>query len=217
MFSPTSVFHTIDFTPSTQNESGQPHSNLKAQPNTDMDTDTEKPPAGVIRRLLDMFDAAAAKPAQETPNTTTMDVKDVFFTQSTIQSTFSNGTSLEETVDKIKNGDMSIDDLTTIRVVEVDGTYYSLDNRRLHVMKTALKGRREDNRQIKVQVVKLTDVDAKHPDRTCRANITAKLEEQQKQAAVEKQRQAAAERERQAAAERERETGCSRETKTSCS
>ena len=58
---------------------------------------------------------------------------DIRFMHDRINSKFSNGISLHETIDDIENGLMKVDDLPRIRVVCKDGYYYSFDNRRLYV------------------------------------------------------------------------------------
>jgi hypothetical protein len=48
-----------------------------------------------------------------------------------VSNTFKDGQSLQSTVDALKSGKISPDDLPPIRVFEKDGIVYSLDNRRL--------------------------------------------------------------------------------------
>jgi hypothetical protein len=56
----------------------------------------------------------------------------VRFSQSSVSPNFSNGSSIEETVEGLRSGDISADDFPPIRLVEdEDGNLSTLDNRRL--------------------------------------------------------------------------------------
>lgn len=55
------------------------------------------------------------------------------FTQSSISSTFSDGSSLLDAIGALRSGVLSPSDLPPIRVYEQDGLIYTLDNRRLFV------------------------------------------------------------------------------------
>ncbi|WP_084331700.1 hypothetical protein, partial [Ectopseudomonas alcaliphila] len=57
--------------------------------------------------------------------------KDIRFTQDSVSNTFKDGKTLQATIDGLKTGKISPDDLPPIRVFEKDGVIYSLDNRRL--------------------------------------------------------------------------------------
>ncbi|MBL3876142.1 hypothetical protein, partial [Pseudomonas syringae] len=57
--------------------------------------------------------------------------KDIRFTQDSVSNTFKDGQTLQSTIDGLKSGKISPDDLPPIRVFEKDGMIYSLDNRRL--------------------------------------------------------------------------------------
>jgi filamentous hemagglutinin len=57
--------------------------------------------------------------------------KDIRFTQDSVSNTFKDGRTLQATIDGLKTGKISPDDLPPIRVFEKDGVIYSLDNRRL--------------------------------------------------------------------------------------
>jgi len=59
----------------------------------------------------------------------------VDFSQSTINSTFRNGNTLEATLEQLKNGEIEMKDFPPIRVVRRDGKIYTLDNRRLWLFK----------------------------------------------------------------------------------
>ena len=58
---------------------------------------------------------------------------DIRFMHDRINNKFSNGKSVNDTINKIEDGLMRVDDLPRIRVVCKDGYYYSFDNRRLYV------------------------------------------------------------------------------------
>ena len=55
------------------------------------------------------------------------------FMHHSINPKFRNGRSLEDTINKIQKGLMSVNELPTIRVVRKNGFYYAFDNRRLYV------------------------------------------------------------------------------------
>ena len=60
---------------------------------------------------------------------------DIRFMHNRISNKFSNGNSVNGTINDIENGHMSVDDLPRIKVVHKDGNYYSFDNRRLYVFR----------------------------------------------------------------------------------
>lgn len=59
------------------------------------------------------------------------------FTQDSIRGTFKNGNSVQDTIAALKSGSLSADAFPAIRVFEVDGQLFSLDNRRLYVFQQA--------------------------------------------------------------------------------
>ncbi|CAE8623186.1 unnamed protein product [Polarella glacialis] len=63
---------------------------------------------------------------------------DIFFTQSSIHSTFSNGDDLHDTIRDLQTGLMSVDNVPQITIVRYGGKWYSVDNRRLYCFKAAL-------------------------------------------------------------------------------
>lgn len=67
----------------------------------------------------------------------TVNANSIRFTQDSIGRNFSNGNSVYETIDDLKAGNISPDDFPSIRVFEVDGKIFSLDNRRLYVFQQA--------------------------------------------------------------------------------
>jgi len=67
----------------------------------------------------------------------TLDPADIRFTQDSISSTFRDGSSIDDLIEGLKNGTISADEIPTIRVFEMDGKIYSLDNRRLYAFKKA--------------------------------------------------------------------------------
>ena len=58
---------------------------------------------------------------------------DIRFIQQHINCKFGNGNSVNETIDKICRGEMRVEDLPRIRVVQMNNSYYAFDNRRLYV------------------------------------------------------------------------------------
>ena len=61
----------------------------------------------------------------------------VRFTQPTITQRFSSGQTLVETAEALRSGNLAAADLPAIRVVEHQGSLYTLDNRRLAVFQSA--------------------------------------------------------------------------------
>ncbi|HVI39745.1 MAG TPA: hypothetical protein VM577_03720, partial [Anaerovoracaceae bacterium] len=59
------------------------------------------------------------------------------FSQDSVANTFKNSTALQETIDALKSGKISPNDLPPIRVFEQNGVIYTLDNRRLLVASEA--------------------------------------------------------------------------------
>ncbi|WP_427501458.1 RHS repeat domain-containing protein [Methylomonas sp. MED-D] len=59
------------------------------------------------------------------------DSSTIRFTQSSVSATFKDGRTVQETVDALRSGKLSPNDLPPIRVFEKDGLTYTLDNRRL--------------------------------------------------------------------------------------
>lgn len=57
--------------------------------------------------------------------------QDIRFTQDSVSNTFKDGQTLQSTIDGLKSGKISPNDLPPIRIFEKDGAVYSLDNRRL--------------------------------------------------------------------------------------
>ena len=76
------------------------------------------------------------------------------FMHHSINPKFRNRRSLEDTINKIQQGLMSVNDLPTIRVVRKNGFYYAFDNRRLYVYRV-LEYRGRLNR-IKVNLAPLS-------------------------------------------------------------
>ena len=67
----------------------------------------------------------------------TINPKSVHFTQDSISGRFKNGSSVENTISGLKTGAISPDNFPPIRIFEIDGTLFSLDNRRLYVFQQA--------------------------------------------------------------------------------
>jgi len=62
-----------------------------------------------------------------------VDSDSIRFTQDSIKGTFRDGGSMQVTIDALRSGRLSPNDLPPIRVFEQDGLVYTLDNRRLFV------------------------------------------------------------------------------------
>jgi hypothetical protein len=64
----------------------------------------------------------------------------VLYSQCCIKPTFTNGKLVEETIEKLVNGELSPKEIKPIRVwTSPDGKMYSLDNRRLYAFKEAIR------------------------------------------------------------------------------
>jgi filamentous hemagglutinin len=92
-----------------------------------------KAPSGVNSKVGDAAKAGGAKLPSALPENLTglANPADIRFTQSSVSSTFKDGTTLQATIDGLKSGKILPEDLPPIRVFEKDGLVYSLDNRRL--------------------------------------------------------------------------------------
>ena len=77
------------------------------------------------------------------------------FMHDRINPNFRSGQSLEDTINRIQQGHMSVYDLPKIRVVRKDGFYYAFDNRRLYVYRV-LEHRGRLNR-IRVKLAPLSE------------------------------------------------------------
>lgn len=77
------------------------------------------------------------KNAAVTRRSGVIDPTSVNFTQDSIRSTFKDGGSLQDLVSGLKDGSINPSDIPAIRVFEVDGALFSLDNRRLHAFRKA--------------------------------------------------------------------------------
>ena len=77
------------------------------------------------------------------------------FMHDSINPNFRSGQSLEDTINRIQQGHMSVYDLPKIRVVRKDGFYYAFDNRRLYVYRV-LEHRGRLNR-IRVNLAPLSE------------------------------------------------------------
>ncbi|MEO8178048.1 MAG: pre-toxin TG domain-containing protein [Deltaproteobacteria bacterium] len=82
---------------------------------------------------------------------TTANPKDILFSQPTISQNFSDGHTLNQTVEALRSGKLKPTDLPPIRVVEKDGKLITLDNRRLAAFEAA------GVKEIPVQRVSLSD------------------------------------------------------------
>lgn len=85
---------------------------------------------------------------------------DIRFCQGTISPTFRNGRSILNTIEMLKSGELQVKDLQKIRVVELEcGFWFSLDNRRLHCLKTAFPASAFGDKMLDVLVLQLSDPD----------------------------------------------------------
>ncbi|WP_248746977.1 DUF637 domain-containing protein [Pseudomonas sp. MWU12-2037] len=94
----------------------------------------EKVSEAVGKKLDDILkDARALKIPSKLPENLDglANPKDIRFTQDSIKNMFKDDNSLQSTIDGLKSGAISPNDLPPIRVFEKDGLVYSLDNRRL--------------------------------------------------------------------------------------
>jgi len=95
--------------------------------------------------------------AQLQPGCQRVPLHSIRFSQSSIASAFQNGRSVQETVQQLQCGDLRIEDLPTIRVVEHMSLLWSLDNRRLHCMKKAFPERKHPHKLVNVQLESLAN------------------------------------------------------------
>ena len=95
-----------------------------------------------------------------------LDVREIGFTQNKVTSTFTDGAPIKDVIDGIKKGFVATSDFPKIRVVQMtDGSWVSLDNRRLKVFKEGLKGK-HGPQYVHVEEMKLSDPHPKHHGRT---------------------------------------------------
>jgi hypothetical protein len=81
----------------------------------------------------------------------TANPKDILFSQPTVSQNFSDGNTINQTVEALRSGKLKPTDLPVIRVVEKDGKLITLDNRRLAAFEAA------GIKEIPVQRVSLSD------------------------------------------------------------
>ena len=70
-------------------------------------------------------------------NFCTENPQNIRYTQDSIAKNFRDGRSVADMISGLKNGSISPNDVPPIRVFEMDGILYSLDNRRLYAFKQA--------------------------------------------------------------------------------
>lgn len=69
-----------------------------------------------------------------------IDPINIRFTHSKIKSVYSGcGRAIKDTIDAVRNGEISVDDIPLIAVMEIDNEFYSLNNRRLYTFKELRK------------------------------------------------------------------------------
>ena len=61
----------------------------------------------------------------------------IHYSQNSISSKFKDGSSVDDMIQGLKTGEISIDNIPAIRIFRKDGVLYSLDNRRLYAFKQA--------------------------------------------------------------------------------
>ncbi|CAG8756611.1 16437_t:CDS:2, partial [Racocetra persica] len=92
--------------------------------------------------------------------TTMMNLFEILFSQSTINSSFRNGGDVEETIIELVNSSIQIEDFSHIQVCIIDDMIFSSDNRRLYVFQEAIRrGLKVD--KIPVRVQRSTDLNIK--------------------------------------------------------
>lgn len=69
------------------------------------------------------------------PPTTQLDPRQIRFTHDRISPSFSSGIGLDDTIESILTGQMKVDTIPPLEVVEHHAQYYSLSNRRLFVFR----------------------------------------------------------------------------------
>ncbi len=80
---------------------------------------------------------------------------DIRFTQSTASPNFSKGGTVNDTIQGLRTGKVTPQDIPTIRVVEHNGKLYTLDNRRLVAFQNA------GVKEIPIRRVSLRDLSAR--------------------------------------------------------
>mmetsp|Transcript_17707 Transcript_17707/g.33860 ORF Transcript_17707/g.33860 Transcript_17707/m.33860 type:complete len:186 (-) Transcript_17707:1695-2252(-) len=83
---------------------------------------------------------------------TQLDVSGVRFTHSKIRPIFSDGRLLLDTLEEIESGKLNADTMNNITVIQQDGYYVSMNNRRLWVLKEAHKRGLLKNGTVQVRV-----------------------------------------------------------------
>lgn len=66
-----------------------------------------------------------------------IDASEIRFTQDSIGSTFRDGNTVQSTIEGLREGTIQPSDFPPIRVFEVEGELFTLDNRRLYVFQQA--------------------------------------------------------------------------------
>ncbi|CAG8807004.1 10972_t:CDS:2, partial [Racocetra persica] len=92
--------------------------------------------------------------------TTTINLFEILFSQSTINSSFRNGEDIEETIIKLVNSSIRIEDFPHVQVCIIDDMIFSSDNRRLYVFQEAIRrGLKVD--KIPVRIRRTADLNIK--------------------------------------------------------
>jgi hypothetical protein len=94
--------------------------------------------AGLLRGLVSVLPRSVSgaiidsrRSITESDGRILMDPADIRFSQDSVSPTFKDGKSLSETIEALRSGTLSPRDLPAIKVTDIDGQLYSLDNRRL--------------------------------------------------------------------------------------
>ncbi|MEW1719734.1 RHS repeat-associated core domain-containing protein [Streptomyces sp. NPDC093109] len=109
-------------------------------------------PGPLIGRPGPMPGLRAGLPAQGT-----ISPKGVRFTQDSIKGKYSDGRTVQNTIDDLKSGKLKAGDVPPIRVFERNGKIYSLDNRRLHAFREAgvdIRFRRATSDEVNREIVR---------------------------------------------------------------
>lgn len=81
---------------------------------------------------------------------------DILFSQRSINTHFRNGTSVEYIIDELVNGTLIPDDIEKIRACYVNNQLHSLDNRRLHCYREAIR-RGANYTTIPIRIISIND------------------------------------------------------------
>ncbi|WP_420998314.1 hypothetical protein ACKI2N_031970 [Cupriavidus sp. 30B13] len=95
------------------------------------------PPAFGRMGILPDNATSSAVDAGAFPQSLRMNPRDVRFTQDTVSPNFSDRGTISDTINQLRNGQISAEDFPAIRTVNYGGNVWTLDNRRLAVFSAA--------------------------------------------------------------------------------